>query len=47
MTIGMKIKQASIAHGWTQEELGTRIGVQKSVIAKWETGRVRVPSLEP
>lgn len=40
MTIGMKIKQARMAHGWTQEELGNRIGVQKSAIAKWETGRV-------
>lgn len=40
MTIGAKIKQARINHGWTQEELGRRVGVQKSAIAKWETGRV-------
>ena len=40
MTIGAKIKQARIDHGLTQEALGNLVGVQKSAIAKWETGRV-------
>ncbi|WP_290155211.1 helix-turn-helix domain-containing protein, partial [uncultured Dubosiella sp.] len=27
--------------GWTQQELGDRLGVQKSAIAKYESGRVK------
>jgi transcriptional regulator with XRE-family HTH domain len=38
--IGQKIKQARIAKGLTQEELGSLVGLQKSAIAKYENGRV-------
>lgn len=40
MDIGAKIKAARIARGMTQEELGKLLGVQKSAIAKYESGRV-------
>ena len=40
MNIGEKIKVARLAKGYTQEELGKLIGVQKSAIAKYEKGRV-------
>ncbi len=40
MEIGQKIKEARIAKGMTQEELGNIVGVQKSAIAKYESGRV-------
>ena len=40
MDIGTKIKNARIARGMTQEELGEMLGLQKSAIAKYENGRV-------
>ena len=40
MDLGAKIKAARIAKGMTQEELGELLGVQKSAIAKYESGRV-------
>jgi transcriptional regulator with XRE-family HTH domain len=40
MEMGQKIRDARIAKGLTQEELGKIVGVQKSAIAKYETGRV-------
>lgn len=40
MDIGMKIKEARLAKGLTQEELGNIVGLQKSAIAKYENGRV-------
>lgn len=40
MNIGEKIKKARLAKGYTQEELGKMIGVQKSAVAKYEKGRV-------
>ena len=40
MDIGGKIRLARLAKGMTQEELGKRLGVQKSAIAKYESGRV-------
>lgn len=38
--IGKLIKDARLAKGLTQEELGNMVGVQKSAIAKYENGRV-------
>ena len=40
MNIGEKIRNARISKGYTQEELGKLIGVQKSAVAKYENGRV-------
>ena len=40
MNIGEKIKAARLAKGMTQEELGQLLGVQKSAVAKYESGRV-------
>ena len=40
MDMGARIKEARIAKGLTQEELGKIVGVQKSAIAKYENGRV-------
>jgi len=40
MEVGKLIKDARIAKGLTQEELGKLVGVQKSAIAKYENGRV-------
>jgi transcriptional regulator with XRE-family HTH domain len=40
MNIGEKIKEARLAKGMTQQELGELLGVQKSAIAKYESGRV-------
>ena len=40
MEVGELIREARIAKGLTQEELGKLVGVQKSAIAKYENGRV-------
>ena len=40
MDIGKKIREARMAKGLTQVELGELLGVQKSAIAKYENGRV-------
>lgn len=40
MTTGERIKMMRVARHLTQEELGQAIGVQKSAIAKYESGRV-------
>lgn len=40
MSTADRIKQLRLQKGWTQEQLGTKIGVQKAAIAKYESGRV-------
>lgn len=40
MKMGDKIKEKRKEAGLTQEELGEKLGVQKSAVAKWENGRV-------
>lgn len=40
MEVGALIKKARLERGLTQEELGNLVGVQKSAIAKYESGRV-------
>lgn len=40
MNTGERIKELRNKVGLTQEELGEKIGVQKSAIAKYENGRI-------
>lgn len=40
MTMGAKIKERRKMRGMTQDEFGELLGVKKSAVAKWETGRV-------
>lgn len=40
MDTGKLIKELRLKHNMTQEELGEKLGVQKSAIAKYENGRV-------
>lgn len=40
MEMGQRIKERRIAMNLTQEELATRLGLQKSAVAKYENGRV-------
>ena len=40
MDTGDIIKSLRERNGWTQEELGEKVGVKKSAVAKWENGRV-------
>ena len=40
MSMAERIKELRLAAGLTQEELGEKIGLQKSAIAKYENGRV-------
>lgn len=39
------LRSLRIECGWTQEELGSRIGASKSAVANWETG-LRVPKAD-
>lgn len=40
MNIGDKIREARLAKGLTQEQLGEMLGVKRSAVAKYESGRV-------
>ena len=37
--IGERIREARQARGWTQDELAEAVGVSRSAVAQWETGR--------
>jgi DNA-binding XRE family transcriptional regulator len=37
-TMGDRIRQLRQSKGWTQEELGARVGVSKVAVSQWETG---------
>jgi transcriptional regulator with XRE-family HTH domain len=37
--IGARIAAARRARGWTQGELAAQVGVSRSAVAQWETGR--------
>ena len=37
--LAARIREARRRHGWTQERLAAAIGVTRSAVAQWETGR--------
>jgi transcriptional regulator with XRE-family HTH domain len=37
--VGARIAAARQARGWTQGELAAQVGVSRSAVAQWETGR--------
>lgn len=41
MSVGENIKMLRLERGWTQEELGNRLGVKKAAIQKYESGQVQ------
>lgn len=43
--IGARLKQARLARGITQAELGERIAVSRAIIANYETGRSAIPAV--
>ena len=40
MTMGEYIKQLRTEHGWSQDELGKKVGVNRAAVNKWEQGTV-------
>jgi len=40
MTMGEYIKQLREERGWTMEELGKKVGVNRAAVQKWEKGTV-------
>jgi len=36
---GSMIRELRKGNGWTQEELGLRIGVEQCIISRWERGK--------
>ncbi len=41
MNIGAIIKKLRIEHGYSQEQLGNMLGVQRAAVQKWECGTVK------
>ncbi len=37
--VGERIRAVRREHGWTQDELANAVGVSRSAVAQWETGR--------
>jgi transcriptional regulator with XRE-family HTH domain len=44
--VGIRIKQARVAKGWTQTELAKQLDVQRSSVVRWESG-ISVPQCVP
>lgn len=40
MNMGAKMKELRKARGWSQTELGERLGIQKSAVSKYERGAI-------
>ena len=40
MTMGEYIRKLRIERGWSQEELGRQVGVNRAAVNKWEIGSV-------
>ena len=38
---GRRIKELRTEKGWTLEQLGDAVGVNKSTVRKWETGMIK------
>ncbi len=38
-TISQRIRDARKERGWTQDDLAVAVGVSRSAVAQWETGR--------
>ena len=38
-----RVKELRMLHGFTQDELGEKLGIQKAAVSKYETGRVPLP----
>jgi transcriptional regulator with XRE-family HTH domain len=36
---GRALASLRVSQGWTQEEVGNRLGVARNVVARWETDR--------
>jgi transcriptional regulator with XRE-family HTH domain len=45
-TVGGRIQTARVAAGLTQDQLAQRIGVTKSAISQWESGRISALNAE-
>lgn len=45
-TVGERVRQARLSAGLSQDELGERVGLDHTMIAKIEAGRRRVDALE-
>lgn len=44
--VGLKIREARLAHGWTHEELARRMGVNWRTAQRWQKGKLpRVDTL--
>src|SRR6476620_3448862 len=37
--VGIRIREVGRERGWTQDQLASAVGVSRSAVAQWETGR--------